>query len=287
MNLQGCVTDAHLLRRYLVSDLSVPTSHITLLTSNNYQGIQADGLPTRASILNALYSLRDNAAIQYGDNMVFYFSGRGSSYNPRGYFESDAAAKMGPIEALCPADRGAHLDISDRELNVILAELRDEKGPNITVILDCCFSNETTHTTGAVARYVPPLPHSLGTLLRTVDEDTRRRRPHASVLSEGWREDMSSHVVMAACQSYELTPSAQMPTQSKYGAFTTALVTSLRSSVGKDPTTTYQTLMRSVVGKLQRQTAVVAGSRVQSRLWFCDSSSCKLPDAVYTARRPR
>ncbi|KAI0312198.1 hypothetical protein OF83DRAFT_1018724, partial [Amylostereum chailletii] len=141
INLEGCVPDACLIHEYLVSDLFVPVSHIKLLTSNDHQGVSTDGQPTRANILNALYShLRDNDNVQYGDKILFYFSGRGSSYDPSEYFIANVADKMGPVEALCPADRGAHLDISDRELNVILAEIRDVKGPNITVILDCCFS---------------------------------------------------------------------------------------------------------------------------------------------------
>ncbi|KAI0312195.1 hypothetical protein OF83DRAFT_1022509, partial [Amylostereum chailletii] len=107
-----------------------------------------DGPPTRANIIDGLYShIRDNPLVQYGDSMVFYFSGHGSRYDPYEYFPSGVNSCIEPIEAICPADRGTHpqgynmvLDISDREFNTILGEIRDIRGPNIAVILDCCHS---------------------------------------------------------------------------------------------------------------------------------------------------
>ncbi|KAI0309267.1 hypothetical protein OF83DRAFT_1037241, partial [Amylostereum chailletii] len=146
MNLEGCVPDAHLMREYLVSDLSVPRSHVKFLTEFVHEYcVETDGLPTRVNILDALYShFRDNPEIQYGDNMIFYFSGHGSSYRASECFTSEAGS-VGSIEAICPADRGTSthgqhgvLDISDRELNTIFSEISSLKGPNITVILDCC-----------------------------------------------------------------------------------------------------------------------------------------------------
>ncbi|KAF8169312.1 peptidase C14, caspase domain-containing protein [Mycena galopus ATCC 62051] len=140
-HLRGCVNDARLIVGYLTGGLGVPEDHILLLSSES----ETDKLPTRARILSALYEhLRDNPLIQKGDNLLFHFSGHGSSYE----------RELGRLrtEALCPCDRtpgDQHStdfvpDISDRELNIILSEICRKKGPNLTVILDCCFSGGAT-----------------------------------------------------------------------------------------------------------------------------------------------
>ncbi|KAI0031038.1 peptidase C14, caspase domain-containing protein, partial [Vararia minispora EC-137] len=132
-HLAGCVGDARLMFNYLTEGLRVPASRILLLTD--------DLLPTRERILRALYDhLRDNKDIpSSGANLLFHFSGYGSSY--KSHFDSTGT------EAICPADRhggaledGVVVDISDRELNIIFSEICRRKGSKLTVILDCCHS---------------------------------------------------------------------------------------------------------------------------------------------------
>ncbi|KAI0312196.1 hypothetical protein OF83DRAFT_678389 [Amylostereum chailletii] len=211
-HLKGCVPDAYLMREYLVSDLSIPPSQIKFLTEHSddsrYNEVQPDGPPTRENIISQLYShIRDNPSIQRDDKIIFYFSGHGSSYNASEYFRSDSVCGVGAIEALCPADRGGKLaegcepqceepfilDISDRELNTIFGEIRDIRCPNIIVILDCCHSGGSTRTIDApVTRYAAPLPQCLEKMLCAADKDPRRPPSHKPVLTEEWKEDMSS-----------------------------------------------------------------------------------------------
>ncbi|KAF9017712.1 hypothetical protein BDP27DRAFT_1149522, partial [Rhodocollybia butyracea] len=137
-NLCGCVSDALLMYDYLTVDLGVPQSHISLLLSPALSDPDISfkyGAPKRDKILNALYDLRDNNDIRTDDNIVLFFAGHGTSYK----------LAEPNIEAICPMDRNTSqlssdgdivLDISDREINVILGEMA-KKTNNITVILDC------------------------------------------------------------------------------------------------------------------------------------------------------
>ncbi|KAF9017713.1 peptidase C14, caspase domain-containing protein, partial [Rhodocollybia butyracea] len=123
--LKGCVHDALLFREYLIQDLSVPSDRITLLLS-----------PT-ANILNALYTLCDNSKIKSDDSIVFFYAGHGQSYSPRTWTPHPTSS----IEAISPVDRETVLDISDREINVILGEIAKKRCDNITLILDCCHAS--------------------------------------------------------------------------------------------------------------------------------------------------
>ncbi|TFY78218.1 hypothetical protein EWM64_g5791 [Hericium alpestre] len=139
--LKGCVTDALAMHAYLTQDIRVPADHICLLTQSPSDLPPVWAWPTRQNILSALYThLRDNPHIRAGDNILIYFSGHGSAYYASDAFSSPAA-RVGSIEALCPSDRGTVFspdrpdpedivsDISDREINVFLGELRDAQGP--------------------------------------------------------------------------------------------------------------------------------------------------------------
>ncbi|KAF9056811.1 hypothetical protein BDP27DRAFT_1166245, partial [Rhodocollybia butyracea] len=86
----------------------------------------------------------DNHTIKSDDSIVFFYAGHGQSYSP-GTWTSHSS---GSIEAISPVDRNIRrsnldgrdetvLDISDREINVILGEIAKKRCDNITVILDC------------------------------------------------------------------------------------------------------------------------------------------------------
>ncbi|KAK0226669.1 hypothetical protein IW262DRAFT_1251969, partial [Armillaria fumosa] len=134
--LHACVSDAEMVVKYLSDDLRVPGDHIQLLLRTFK--------PTRANIVNAILGLSTNPGIQRGDNIIIYFAGHGTKYNCSNHYgdKDGAAAKLGNIEALCPMDRVTVgdpqvPDISDREINVILAEIARNKGHHITFIIDC------------------------------------------------------------------------------------------------------------------------------------------------------
>ncbi|KZT05710.1 uncharacterized protein LAESUDRAFT_637228, partial [Laetiporus sulphureus 93-53] len=133
--LNGAVKDALDVRDYLLGSLHVPQEHIRTLTN---------GDATRKRILDTLYTfLRDNDNIERGDAVLVYFAGHGTTYpSPSTECPSET------VEAILPRDRGSSRfptgkrtpDISDREIQLFMGELRDAKSENITVILDCCFS---------------------------------------------------------------------------------------------------------------------------------------------------
>ncbi|KAK0205780.1 hypothetical protein DFS33DRAFT_1228998, partial [Desarmillaria ectypa] len=145
--LRGAVSDASLMREFLIDDLGVPERRIQCLLGPQ-NPIPGDLLtPSRANIVNTLHSLISNDEIQRGDNIIIYYAGHGSSYHCPMHFyigNSRCSRELCPIEALCPIDRdtidanGLPIpDISDRELNAIFAEISRVKGHKITFIADC------------------------------------------------------------------------------------------------------------------------------------------------------
>ncbi|KZV66028.1 hypothetical protein PENSPDRAFT_689301 [Peniophora sp. CONT] len=276
-DLLGCVNDVRLLVEYLTSSLRVPSSNILVLASSRYEidaelrsKVKSIAEPKRANILDALYShFRDNVRVRPGDNLLFHFSGHGAAY-PRG-------SSLTQTEALCPMDRNTAssppiVDICDRELNIILSEIRDSKGSNLTVVLDCCHASGADRAVASDVRAAQPLvdPGAVNRMFRSAADDVRRRRRDLSPFSPAWKGDMTSHVLLAACQSHEKAKETTVPL-GKYprlGVFTFALVSALRSPRGVEPSLTYVDLIKSVLQRPATQTFVVAGKRKRSRLWF-------------------
>ena len=198
--LSGCVNDAVLMQRYLIRYLNVPHDHIRILRN-----------VSRETMVNALYDLRDDEMIKPDDNIVIHFSGHGSSYDTRDFFTT-FASKAGSIEAICPIDRGDSTpDIIERELNSILSELRAAKGPKITVILDCCHAGGAVRSlndgsdTNATRFIAPIWSDSLGLMkmFEAADSNPRRSPNVQNIFSELWTPDLSSFVLLAACQNFQ------------------------------------------------------------------------------------
>lgn len=175
------------MEEFLTKDLGVPECHIQYLLSpipippdpsdstrlcvgpDERRIVGAVTSPIRENIVNTLLSLSTNPQILPDDNIIIYFSGHGSSYDLKasGLFKADDISAVGSIETLCPVDRSASAtdlcipDISDRELNNILAEISRAKGNHITLILDCCHSSGVSRDPNEslnVARRAPSLP---------------------------------------------------------------------------------------------------------------------------------
>jgi hypothetical protein len=248
-----------MIRQFLISDLSVPPNHIQVL-------VDADA--TRVAILSLLYSLRDNAEIQRGDAILIHYSGHGASYGADEFFRHT----FGSIEAICPVDRGIEgadhgtiMDISDREINIFLTELCSVKGDNITLVLDCCFSGGVSRCSNPVpdnspfqSRVAPPLVNSLEKMLRAAEDSRHKRLTGKSPLDEDWRPDVSSFVVLAACQDFERAWECNDGTG---GDFTIALVTALKTQPLH--TTTFIELIGRI-GRLRRQQPCAVGTRIDN-----------------------
>ncbi len=194
------------MEKYLTEDIGVPPNRIQLLLGSKEHTSSADPMnPSRANIIDALLSIIDNPEILYGDKIVIFYSGHGSSYP----FEREGDA-LKYIEALCPIDRdtigddGKSVpDISDREFNTILKQISQVKGQHITVILDCCHSGSVSR--GAGARMTSQTTHTtLEDMLLAGEKILGGYPGYRSILSKDWYPDMDSYVVLAACKDYQL-----------------------------------------------------------------------------------
>ena len=279
--LGGCVNDANLVHHFLLDYLNVPRDHIRVLLNTD-----------RATMINALYDLRDDKRIRRGDNILIHYSGYGSSYRAGDFFTSDAA-QFGFIEAICPVDRSDKVpDISERELSSILSEIHIAKGPNITLIFDCCHSGGALRSSDgadlAAVRYALPIGGTKGILMmfKAAENHPRRTPNTGSLTSEDWEVDVSPFVQLAACQDFQLAqeddftgddedtkePSASYlddtikKSSTRYGRFTYALIKILKSDMGRNAT--YESVIERVGSLGEMQVPVVVGSRKSTRLWF-------------------
>ncbi len=201
------------MKEYLQKELRMPDTRIECLLSYGFQNAI---FPSRRNIIRKLLSLATDTQIKYGDNIIIFFSGHGTSYSfPKDpQYNADGIPNVKesspftfPIEALCPADRGKLderrvpiPDICDREINGILHQISRTKGHQITVILDCCHSGSVTRDIqDQGVRRVAPLG-SPEAMLNAANETLSGYPDYQSVFSEDWRPDKSSHVTLAACR---------------------------------------------------------------------------------------
>jgi hypothetical protein len=219
--LEGAVNDSLAWESYLVDFFGVPENHIIRIEN-------AD----RKTMVTALYDLRDNTEIKEGDHVLFAYSGHGSGYDGAIHsFEEDVSQRAGPIEALCPVDRGLSApDISDREVLLMLTEIHNRTKANITVFLDCSHSTGGTRSVDYNRR-----SRSLGPLIDPdlvqqmfVEADNNERRGSTiSVCSPTWATDTAGlyrPVMLTACQDTELALE-----EKKNGVFTSSVLKVLRS----------------------------------------------------------
>ncbi|EPQ52348.1 hypothetical protein GLOTRDRAFT_47282, partial [Gloeophyllum trabeum ATCC 11539] len=150
-NLHCAEPDAKNIRNFLVKSLHVPEANIATLY---------DKQATREGILSSFRThLIENERIKKDDPILFYFAGHGTRYldfdqyddefqdeDANNNYADTGGREEHMHEAICPADRRADVvwDIEDWELGDLLMELWNEKGDNITVIMDCCHSGSGT-----------------------------------------------------------------------------------------------------------------------------------------------
>ncbi|PBK84488.1 hypothetical protein ARMGADRAFT_943286, partial [Armillaria gallica] len=153
--LQGCVNNVEGKVKFLVNDLGVPQDHIQCLLSTSPKELCITRItvtsPTCKNIINTLLSLSTRHEIHHGDNIIIYFTGHGSWYDPSDLYGAGNILAEESIKALCPIDHTPPSrtkicipNISNREINIILTEISHTKGHNITLILDSCYSTGNT-----------------------------------------------------------------------------------------------------------------------------------------------
>ncbi|PBL01671.1 hypothetical protein ARMGADRAFT_224328 [Armillaria gallica] len=269
--LRGCVSDVSLIKRFLIDDLGVPENRIQcLLGSKDPNFADPKSIrPTRANIVDTIYSLANNPEIGRGDNIIIYYAGHGSMYHCTTH-EFESPCDNCPIEALCPIDRDTQdadgnwiPDISDREVNILLAVMCRAKGHKITVILDCGMNG------GPRQRGIrgTAMTHnaSLESMLHTADERWKDLPGYRSVLSKDWWPDMDSFVALAACRGYQFA--FEVEDNNEFGGvFSKELVRVLRSTDCKEMT--YDDLINCMRGLCAgKQTPFAGGNRKNERLW--------------------
>lgn len=210
--LKGCANDVDMLAAYLHERGAIEKIQLHVRTLKNEEA-------TRQGVIQAFREHLGQA--QAEDYVLFAYSGHGS--------QEDAPPELWHIEhdrlnetLVCWDSRLAgSWDLADKELASLIAEVA-EKGPRITVILDCCHSGSGSRPLNT--RYVEP---------------DRRRRPIESYV---WATETSTrsveaplpvaipqgrHVLLAACRDVE---TAKENFAKKRGAFSYFLLETLNQS---------------------------------------------------------
>jgi Caspase domain len=134
-NLASCIDDARNVKNWLTDSLGVPPAHVCLLLNDK---------ATKQSIEHHFMShLLNNPAIEFGDAIIVYFAGHGSTVPAPVDWP---VSNTGSVDILCTYDQDYRdvdrriAGISDRSLHAMIDDLAQVKGSNITLIIDSCFS---------------------------------------------------------------------------------------------------------------------------------------------------
>lgn len=121
-SLRGATADALSIKGYLEASLKVPSEQIQTLLNKS---------ASRAAIIEAFISLRDDVRIDKGDPIFIYYAGHGSEVEPP---EGEVGSKL---QALVPQDYLAkHVPaIHDRIIGALIAQIAEKKGDNIVRLI--------------------------------------------------------------------------------------------------------------------------------------------------------
>ncbi|KAF8988246.1 caspase domain-containing protein [Cyathus striatus] len=252
--LQAAKGDADAFKAFLVNKLQVPKQNIISLR---------DEEATRNKIIGGFHQLRDNTDIKKDEAaIVIYYAGHGSRIAKPKEWGDDWITLDDQIEILCPSDiwtpnpnaNGEDViieGISDRSISVMLNQISSEKGDNITLILDCCFSaginrndkveNQTSEDNLYLVRYMPN-PPNVTHLSANCDQDIWSQYTRSVAVPQGLSGKYhASHVLLAACGRQQLAHEGRI---TRRGVFTNALLEILNNSNLED--LTYTSLMHKL-----------------------------------------
>jgi len=246
--LKGCVNDAlawesHLRGRIAADRLSVET----LL----------DRRATRQAIVDTFRSHLGRA--RGGETALFCFSGHGSQEAPPSPYARQEPDGLSETLVAFDSRRPGGLDLADKELAVLIAEVA-RSGAHVVVVLDCCHS---------------------GTATREPEEEDRVRRmegsrwarptgsywfqqegidvPGALDAAGGWRVlPAGRHVLLAACEDHQTAKECSTSDRTRRGLFSYYLLESL-PRLRTDAT--YRDLFKRVQTRVNN---LVAGQRPQA-----------------------
>ncbi|KAJ7429953.1 caspase domain-containing protein [Mycena galericulata] len=223
--LQGCVNDARAFEKYLLDPrtqkgLQVPPSNIVVLENAR----RVDIISTFKSHLLENRNIPDHGEA----TMILFYAGHGT----RIAATDNIISTDGKVEAIAPVDErtmdadGKYVHaIPDYILGWLLWELSRKKGPNITVILDSCFSGGMGRDSGKARRSGKslslPIPLDL-------DNDLWEGKTETAMSRCLWSPSATSHVLLAACREDETAWEISYSHDSIHGRFTESLITWLR-----------------------------------------------------------
>lgn len=236
-NLDGCVNDAISIKEVLMARFNFNEKGITVLKNQE---------ASRETILKEFDKLFKNSAS--GDIAVIYYAGHGSQVRNSASSEADKKD-----ESIVPADsyKGAK-DIRDKELSRIFNQFA-EKGIILSVIFDCCHSGSIAR--GALSgnppkfRYLQP------------DESIDANDPSSPEPPED-----KGVLIISASQDFELASEQRDADGNPHGAFTIALLQSLKSLPSTSSASDVFASVRAILkynGK--KQEPVLASTEVRKR----------------------
>ncbi|KAG0459069.1 hypothetical protein HPP92_022197 [Vanilla planifolia] len=127
--LKGCINDANCMKYLLVNRFQFPESSILMLTEDQ---IDPYKIPTKQNIRMAMYWLVQGC--QFGDSLVFHYSGHGSQQRNYNGDEVD-----GYDETICPLDFETQGMIVDDEINATIVRPIPH-GVRLHALIDACHS---------------------------------------------------------------------------------------------------------------------------------------------------
>ncbi|WP_431894344.1 caspase family protein [Micromonospora haikouensis] len=208
-HLMGCVNDVEHVSGFLNQRLGSRLDERCLI----------NGEATKDAIVEAIRS--HLGQVVPGEVALLWFSGHGS--------EQAVAPDQWHLEPtgmsqslVCHDSRvGDVLDLTDKELSVLLDGLAD-RGGHVVVVLDCCHSGSGTREPRANIRSAPAVT--------TLPSSARRPpEPRALTASPG-----TSHVALSACRSDQMAAEQVVDGEFR-GVFTAALLEAMRH-LGADAT---------------------------------------------------
>ncbi|CAE7066368.1 unnamed protein product [Rhizoctonia solani] len=254
--LLGCVADAKSMLEYF-KNIGVPEDRFLCLYNEK---------ATRDAILNAFANhLIYNPNIYKHDPIVIYFAGHGDRAKaPRGWQTTDGKVEMILPHDASTNDKLGHYvhGIPDLTLAFLLYKLSQEKGNNITVILDSCHSGSGTRddvrSRSSHDPNTPLISMNLDSQLRKslsvdypseVEKDVTSKQESGTLLTPS----LESHVLLAACRDEEEAQevlnidqaSGEIGAPPLRGLFTTSLLKELNNS--DLATTSYTALIRNLL----------------------------------------
>ncbi|GAB1527422.1 hypothetical protein RhiTH_011327 [Rhizoctonia solani] len=220
--LVAAVPDALAFKAYLTENLCLPEVQITVLL---------DEQAKRVNIIKAFRDLaRPDNGINRDDPILIYYAGHGGEVDP----PPDRTINGSRIQCIIPQDTSKNtgvVPIPDFTIGVLIHRIAQEKGNNITLVLDCCHSASGTRDEMDDARfidkaYLPELPVSLDKAIIQDALSGSRDMVEPSSLRFSF-ESMDSHVLLAACGQGEVAFENKLE---KRGYFSSALLELLRGA---------------------------------------------------------